>query len=113
MNRLIVAGFIGLTCAIALGPGAGSGQARSAAGGGTAATVRSGAAENLVRGNARADGRDRARSGELLLCRLPQRRAKAAGMDSACKISLDSIDLTNVHAHAEKLDSWAESSARA
>jgi len=31
-------------------------------------------------------------------------RAKAAGMDSARKISLDSIDLTNVHAHAEKLE---------
>jgi mono/diheme cytochrome c family protein len=31
-------------------------------------------------------------------------RAKAAGMDSARKISLDAIDLTNVHAHAEKLE---------
>ncbi len=31
-------------------------------------------------------------------------RAKAAGMDSARKISLDSIDLTNVHPHAEKLE---------
>ena len=31
-------------------------------------------------------------------------RAKAAGMDSARKIALDSIDLTNVHPHAEKLE---------
>jgi hypothetical protein len=31
-------------------------------------------------------------------------RAKAAGMDSARKISLDSVDLTNVHPHAEKLE---------
>jgi hypothetical protein len=31
-------------------------------------------------------------------------RAKATGMDSARKIQLDSIDLTNVHTHAEQLE---------
>jgi hypothetical protein len=39
-------------------------------------------------------------------------RAKAAG-DSARKISLDSIDLANVHPHAEKSNRSFANSARA
>src|SRR3954452_1412660 len=100
MNRVIFAGFIGLTCAVALSAQApapappaarSSRQATSsaavpAAPGGPAPVLDAAAERDLL-------------NRYCVGCH--SERAKAAGMDSARKISLDSIDLTNVHPHAE------------
>ena len=106
MNRLIVAGFIGLTCAVVLsaqraGTRTGSAAVREprrrrhrpfqqpAAATGTTPALTAATERDLL-------------NRYCVGCH--SERAKAAGMDSARKISLDSIDLTNVHPHAEKLE---------
>src|SRR4249920_1154195 len=103
MNRLIVAGFIGLTCAVAL-----SAQAPApAAPASQSAAPSTSPVPAPVPVTGTTPALDAAAERDLLnryCVGCHSERAKAAGMDSARKISLDSIDLTNVHPHAEKLE---------
>ena len=104
MNRLIVAGFIGLTCAMALSaqaPAPAAPRPRSAA---PAVPASPAVAKTAV---AEAPALDATAERDLLnryCVSCHSERAKAAGMDSARKIALDSVDLTDVHPHAEKLE---------
>jgi len=107
MNRLIVAGFIGLTCAVVLSAQTSAPTPAPAAPGPRTPTP----ATSPVPAPAAATGTTPALNAATerdLLNRYcvgcHSERAKAAGMDSARKISLDSIDLANVHPHAEKLE---------
>src|SRR3954469_6110161 len=103
MNRIIVAGFIGLTCAVVLSaqapaPAAPPSQSPTPPTSPAPTTVAVTGARPVLDAAAERDLLNRYCVG----CH--SEPAKAAGMDSARKISLDSIDLTNVHAHAEKLE---------
>lgn len=103
MNRVIFAGFIGLTCAVAL-----SAQAPAPAPPASRSTPPApSSAVTPVAPAGVAPVLDAAAERDLLnryCVGCHSERAKAAGMDSARKISLDSIDLSNVHPHAEKLE---------
>ena len=108
MNRLIVVGFIGLTCAVVL-----SAQAPAPAPGpraaapATPATSTTGPASTAPKPASSSTELTAAAERDLLnryCVSCHSERAKAAGMDSARKLTLDNVDLANVHNHAEALE---------
>jgi hypothetical protein len=108
MNRLIVAGFIGLTCAIALSaqaPAPGGARPAPRPTDAAAAAKSTPLPVNAISPETPALTAEAERDLLNRYCvSCHSERAKAAGMDSARKITLDSIDLANVHPNAERLE---------
>ena len=94
MNRFIFAAFIGLTCAVLSAQAPASAPARPG--------PRPSTAAKAVPSELTADAERELLSRYCVSCH--SERAKAAGMDSARKLVLDNVDLTDVHSHAETLE---------